>query len=332
MLRSLVISAALLLALVVRAGATEAVWVGSANGNWSDPANWSTGVVPTSTTDVHVDFNPAQNSAIQAGADISMGSLTIDAGDSLVIPNNTINASGKAQINGTLSFAGTPTQGILPNVTVGPTGEIQLTKSTSQLNYLGYVAPGGLVHGGGTVLNSSSTNDGEIRADLAAGPLSTPLGPIGGALTNNGRLTATGGGWLKIAAQLQSSGTLRGGRIEAYPNSRVTLGGSGGTTNINDAVLASIDDADPLTAAPIFELAGVVLSNPTIEGDIQIPAYSGGCGANRLVPPQCWLLMATTILSSIALISISGEHISAIRPRQMLARRPLSRNRLCWRS
>ena len=68
---------------------TTTNWLGG-TGNWSDATKWSTGVVPNSTS-VNVCIDNGNPVASQVTLDISasVGNLTIDANDSLIISNNT---------------------------------------------------------------------------------------------------------------------------------------------------------------------------------------------------------------------------------------------------
>ena len=89
-LLSFVTLAAVLLPLA--ALSDTATWIGG-TGNWTDAANWSTGIVPNDAadadpkTDVVIDGNPASTATVTltSGSPIIAGALTVDEGDSLSI-------------------------------------------------------------------------------------------------------------------------------------------------------------------------------------------------------------------------------------------------------
>ena len=61
-----------------------------------------------------------------------------------------------------------------------------------------------------------------------------------------------------------------GGRIEAHPGSTVALGALQSYAYVEDAVLAVIDDDDPLTTAPMFEFINADLKDVTLEGNFKL--------------------------------------------------------------
>src|SRR6266550_1648120 len=62
------------------AGTTN-IWNGGP-GDWQNPANWSTGVVPNAPdADVFIDGGKDAIASVVTGGGSAMGNLTIDAGD-----------------------------------------------------------------------------------------------------------------------------------------------------------------------------------------------------------------------------------------------------------
>jgi hypothetical protein len=273
--------------LTGRAVGAEAIWIGPANGSWTTAANWSTGAVPNSSTNVHIDDNAAQNSTVTSSANISVPLLTIDPGDTLVASGG-ISGGTFTEVNGTLNTPGA----MFGNAYVLGTGRIEMPASTSQISNLYYVAPGGLVRGRGTIsVQIDSHNDGEIRADILGQLLTISMSP-GATVANSGRMTAVGGGTLKITALNSASGaTLWGGRIESNAGSTVILGTSGANTIVNDVTIAGIDDSDPLTATPVINFASPSLTDPTFEGTFSVPTGSSA-GFTGLVTNKAQITMA----------------------------------------
>ena len=265
---------ALLLLFASRGVAVEAVWIGPATGAWNLPANWSTGVVPNFSTAVRIDDNPAQSTRVESRTSASTTLLTIDQGDTLAVINSSF--SGFASVDGTVSVEGSSPQ-LNASLLVNPGGEIRLN-AAGGTSTLGLLINQGEVHGGGrlTLSNGSpavtSYNQNIIRADNPTIPLVVQL-PSNANFENLGRLMASGGGKLQIQQGFISGTTvaLRGGRIEAHPESTVVLGTnlSQGPVAVEDAVLAMVDDTNPLTNAPAFEFFAK-LTDVTLEGNFKL--------------------------------------------------------------
>ncbi len=69
--------------------AIEATWIGGPSGSWTEPTNWSIGMVPASTAmNVTIDDDPMASSAVSLPAmssSLTIGAVTIDSGDQLEI-------------------------------------------------------------------------------------------------------------------------------------------------------------------------------------------------------------------------------------------------------
>lgn len=82
-------------------------WIGPSNGSWDVASNWSTGVVPGFGDDVTIDTAAAQTVSIQSGDNITIGSLTTGASDTLSMTGGSlIVTSGASTLSGTLDMTG----------------------------------------------------------------------------------------------------------------------------------------------------------------------------------------------------------------------------------
>lgn len=245
-----------------QAWAVEAIWIGPANGSWGTAANWSTGVVPNNSAQtVRIDDNPVQSSRVESTSNASIGALWVNSGDTLAVLSGTTTAASPVQIDGTLSLTGGKFSTGL--VTVGPTGQVELSGAAAQLTSGAVVMAGGVIHGGGT-LTGLFLNAGIVRADLAATPLTIQANTVA---SNDGKLMAVNGGWLKITKALSAGFTsFTGGRVEAHPDSRVTIQGA----LWDGTVFKTVDDNDPNTAAPVFEIQSGAFTNTTFDGQFRL--------------------------------------------------------------
>jgi len=78
----------------------EVTWVSPQDGDWNDPANWSTGAVPSPSQLAIVD-PPGEPITVTVSADASVGDLQME--DNLVISGGTFTVSGDAVVNGGLT-------------------------------------------------------------------------------------------------------------------------------------------------------------------------------------------------------------------------------------
>ena len=222
---------------------------------------WSTGVVPNSAaTNVCIDAGNAANSVVTLDITATIGTLTIDSGDTLIVGNNTslvvagnISNAGQIQISaaanntfltisGAVSISGGGTvtlsssNGGIPVINQTGSGAV-LTNVNNTFLGIGQIGNNGLTlvnqaagivnaNGGGTLsLNSASImNTGLLESTAGALAIST--------ITNNsgGTISATGAGTVQLVngANIQGGAisTTGGGVLGAAANNNVTLDGS----------------------------------------------------------------------------------------------------------
>ncbi|MGO9127974.1 MAG: beta strand repeat-containing protein, partial [Terriglobales bacterium] len=245
---------------------TTTNWIGGASGNWSNAANWSTGIVPNSNSvSVCINDGNATPSAVTLDIAASVGSLTIDIGSSLIISNNNqlyvtgnISNSGQILVNAAANYAQLIIEGAVTltgggTVTLSTTGAglavidqyggQTLTNVNNILQGTGIIGYNGL-----TVVNQEG---GVINANAAS-----TIGPLlinTTSLTNQGLLEATAGGTL----QLENTYNNAGGRILAS--------GSGSSVQLINATI----HGGTLTSANSGALGVPANVNATLDGSSQ---------------------------------------------------------------
>src|SRR6266851_2432547 len=216
----------------ILAGAQNDIWLGGA-WLWSNTSKWSTGALPTASSNVFIDNGKAGASPVTINFNgAQCGNLTVDSDDSLTLVDGTIfTVFGPTISNaGTLSISassGSPILDISGSVTLKGAGGLTMSNNVGN-TLMGYGQPNGVsftnqttIRGAGSIGSPGSstvTNQGIINANQT-----TPLTmSVGAATTNNtGTLEATNGATLV----LNGSGTVTntGGIIHAEPSSTVQL-------------------------------------------------------------------------------------------------------------
>src|SRR5258707_3954456 len=224
-------------------GQTNTTWKGG-SGNWSNPANWTSGV-PNGNFNALIDGGNAAVSPVTLDINASIVNLTVDSDDSLTLKHGTILTvtGGCITNNGALKLnGGGGANGLLDvnsNVTLKGGGTLTLSAATGAGSAFIQQGVGGVtltnqstIQGTGIIGNGGLTlaNHGTIDANSAAGQATLVLNGSGG-VTNTGLLEATNGGTLSI----QNSVINTGGKITASgTSSTVVLNGAsitGGTLN-----------------------------------------------------------------------------------------------------
>jgi hypothetical protein len=251
--------------------AATAIWIGPENGNWSDPANWSTGAVPGSIDLVIIDNDFGRSSSSIANTGTRVNALQVDEGDELTISVPKLTSSS-TQVAGRMKIAGGVIFETDSLLNVSHTGELLLSTSQSRLAATSNVTTlwwnQGSIRGAG-VINPLGKfyNDGVIDADVS-GELLDVFALSASNLTlvsNSGLAKASKGGRLRFKHYGGPSVFVKqspAGRIEATPLSTVTLD----HVQLEGGVLAAIIDD---TGSGIVEAIDTTFRNVTTEGTIQ---------------------------------------------------------------
>ena len=274
---------------------TTTNWLGGA-GNWSNAAMWSTGAVPNSaSTNVCIDDGNAAASVVTLDINVTVGTLTIDSGDTLSIANNiTLTAAGNISnagqiqvaatvnttvlsISGTVSLSGGGTvtlsssSGGTPVINQSATGSV-LTIVSNTIQGVGQIGNNGLAlanqsggivnaNGGGVLLLNAATITNQGLLESTTGTLQITTG------TNNagGTISATGTG----VVQFLSGSTIQGGAVSA-------AGGGVLGTGANQTVTLDGSTHGALTIAGVYSGANnsttVVTGAINNTGSIQVAA------------------------------------------------------------
>jgi hypothetical protein len=254
--------------------ALEAIWIGPDIGAWNVAANWSSGVVPNPAYTAQIDDDPTRDSRVESRFATTAGLLVVDAGDTLAVINSSFYANRPVTLDGTISVEGTGQLNAF--MSLNPDSELRLSGSAATATTTFFHNQGD-IHGGGRFTinppagSSVSYNENTIRADHPTIPLTLQLSNSVNFI-NNGVLMATGGGRLQIQRGYAFDDPIGiyGGRIEAHPDSTVAIGSGSTYGYIEDAVLATVDDDDPLTSAPSFEFFNTRLQDVSLEGNFKL--------------------------------------------------------------
>ncbi|MGC2322436.1 MAG: SBBP repeat-containing protein, partial [Terriglobales bacterium] len=227
---------------------TTTNWLGG-TGNWSDSTKWSTGVVPNSTSvNVCIDNGNAVASQVTLDISASVGNLTIDANDSLIIGNNTaLTIAGNISNSGQISVNAAGNNTFLQiaggrNVSLSGGGTLTLSTSGNGTPIINQTSGGATltnvdntIQGRGQIGNNGlalvNQAAGTIKANVAATLLLNPNG-----ITNAGTLAATTGGTLQTTTTVNNAGgtissTGSGSAVQFLNGTTVqggTLNGSAG--------------------------------------------------------------------------------------------------------
>jgi hypothetical protein len=243
-----IFAATVALAQPAHAAALSATWNGGV-GNWNVGANWSGGVVPCNTASntysVDIDGgNTGVISSVTLDINCTIDNLTVDAGDSLVIPNirsltvigDSTSGAGSVSNSGVISLNSVGNNTDLRvnggNVTLSGSGTVSLSDNGAN-RILGTFSTDRLINQGNTISGAGQigantmalTNQATITAN---GANLLIIDPNGTGAINTGTMNAAAG-TLHLST---ATYTNTGGLIEALNASTVRLAGAnivGGT-------------------------------------------------------------------------------------------------------
>jgi hypothetical protein len=254
-------------------------WTGTADQNWTNGANWSTGTVPTGTDNVNIPAGTPNEPTINSST--AVNDLTILAGATLTTVDISLTVNGNLDASGLMAgccndFIGLNGSTLRGNfdqagLTVNPGAVVTLNGATTLTNST-VTIDGELIVNGQT-LNvdqglSTRSGTGLLTMTNPADQVLAPLASFSGG-DETGHLTA---GVLR-AQQLSQGGTVPSSFF-AGGNHRVILSGTGfGTLSFADPVNSHFQDLDVTAVSGALTLG----SDVTVAGQlISIPIATNG--------------------------------------------------------
>jgi len=248
--------------------AADINWIGG-TGNWNEIGNWAGGM-PGSSDDVLIDDGNLATSFVNLNTNASIGTLTLDTGDTLNINNSesltvsggSIVNNGEILINSTgsntyLYISGETTLAGNGAVTMGPNDSYSNFRAVSAVDSnLLINTSSHTIQGAGQFGSNyfSLDNQGTVTANVDGSTLSMDLREGAATRSNSGIFQAENGGTLNI----HSSGIIdnTGGAIEALDTSNVIIGSNttiqGGTLQTSDSGVIGLENNG--TLAPLQTL------------------------------------------------------------------------------
>jgi hypothetical protein len=279
---------------------TTTNWLGG-NGNWSDATKWSTGAFPNSaSTNVCIDDGNAANSQVTLDISVTVGTLTIDAGDSLTISDNqSLTVAGNISNSGQITVSAVQNDTFLRiqgPVSLSGGGTLTLTTSGKGPAIINAACSCGAqltnvdntIEGFGTIGNNGlpliNQAGGTVNANV---PGANTLFVNTATDTNLGLMEATAGGTLQLSgtfingtATITSSGSGSTVQLVSVTIQGGTLSSSGGAVlgvpSGNNATLDGSTAAGQVTLAGTYTIADtsttVVLGTINNTGTILVSA------------------------------------------------------------
>lgn len=178
-------------------------WTGSVSTDWSNVANWCSGVLPTSTTNVIISSSAIRMPSIITSA--SCNNITINTGATL-----TISVAGTLNIAGTLTNIGTVTNGGTTNFN-GTTGQQTFSGISSFYNLTVSNSNGLLLPNAINVSNNLLLTAGTLTANNFG------IG-VAGNWTNNASTAAFAGGTAAVTFNGTSTQLIGGTYVTTFNN------------------------------------------------------------------------------------------------------------------
>ncbi len=209
---------------------TAVSWIATTDGFWDEPANWSTGTVPTSADDVTIDLagsNPAVTirDSRNVNSIISRESLTISSGTFQIAATSqidgstlTLEAAGALGANGTVTITSTATfdwqGGFLYGsgmsnsgaITISAAADVRLSGTLTNNNTITHSGAGALLFDGSTRLFNNAGAVYDLAGDADFGQ-SGQGGGFGPSIENAGTLRKSAGTSVSAITQLSLNNT-----------------------------------------------------------------------------------------------------------------------------
>ena len=185
----------------------EVDWIITSNGNWNTAANWSTGAVPVSTSEVFITLDGTYTVTLDVDATVAGLTLGGTTGTQTLSGSGktlTLNGAGAVNSNGALNLTGGST--LAGSGTLTNQGTVTLDDSTvsGALDNQGMLVArgvsnlnGAVTTGAGTTLRVLGNNIGQNASLTAAN-----------GFTNNGTIELTSADSFRNATLVVTSGTL----------------------------------------------------------------------------------------------------------------------------
>ncbi len=304
---------------------TTTNWLGG-NGNWSNAAMWSTGAVPNSAgTNVCIDAGNGANSAVTLDISVSVGTLTIDSGDTLTIGNNTslvvggnISNAGQIQVSATTNNTFLTISG---SVTLSGGGTLTLTSTNVGAPIINETGSGAVltnvdntIQGFGQIGNNGlafvNQAGGIINANAGAALLLNPA-----TIANQGLLESTGGTLEINTSTNNSGGTISAsgtGAVQFLNGAAIQGGGlstsGGGVLGVAQGNGATLDGAThgALTIAGIY--TGANNSTTVLVGMIN---NTGAIQINATTNNTFLTISGNVSLAGAGLVTLSSTNVGA---------------------
>ena len=140
------------------------IWTGAVSTDWNDPDNWTCSLLPDIYTATQIP-DVSNKPVLSAGATGMVDNLTIEAGSSLVISDNTLQVAGAVINNGTITATsgtielnGSAVQSIPPNTFVSNRIKNLIINNSSGVSLTGNLEVSGII----TLLDGDLSSDGHL--------------------------------------------------------------------------------------------------------------------------------------------------------------------------
>ncbi|MGH9703548.1 MAG: beta strand repeat-containing protein, partial [Candidatus Acidiferrales bacterium] len=216
---------------------TATIWLGG-TGNWNNPASWSTGVVPNSTsTNVCIDNGNNLNSVVTLNINASVGNLTVDSGDELIVGDNqSLVVAGNISNDGLIAISAANNNTFLRiqgAVNLAGAGAVTLSTSGGGTAFINQLVANSVL------TNEGSTIDGFGQIGNNGLALVNQAGGIINANAAGKGLTITGVASVTNAGTLEANGGVLQLSAATYNNlgGTITSNGSGSTVQLLNSVV-----------------------------------------------------------------------------------------------
>ena len=269
----------------VRTGAGQKVsWANAADGNWSDAANWSTGMLPQPEDTAVIDLAgvytvtldaTAQVGALELGGVSGLQALVMNGTQLTLVENSTVSVTGALYMGGNSAVVGPNTLTVAGVLRVSG-GVAVLDMALANSGTLDVLAGGLEVKQGGTSGGMINTATG-TSTSVSGGTVDV----TGGSVTVNGSLAVLTGATVRFNGGTHSfsaSSSISGAGDIDFAGGLVTLlGGYGvsGSTSVSGGTVSFENTTTPATTT------NVALSSGTLSGAGEVSvsgtlSWSGG--------------------------------------------------------